>query len=274
MELRQWVCWVWVPRKNGRPQKMPIDPTTGKAASVTNRSTWSTLEKALHSRTEFDLEGIGFVFTEEDRFAGIDLDDCRDPETQKITRWARKIIEAVNSYSEISPSGTGIKIFLKGEFPRSAKGEHVEMYDRFRFFTVTGWHVKGTPPDITQPDPDILLKLYQKCRRLKAPKMSESPSATSERRITLLARSDPQKGKSAFRQLFDGDTLGKPSPSEADFALCLKLARLTNCNVYQIDSIFRQSRLFRAKWDRAYSDGTTYGQRTIEKAIEFLKKVD
>lgn len=139
-ELRdylQWVVWKWE-KKNGKPTKPPYDPKTGKRASHSDPSTWGTFEQAVKA-LDRGFDGIGFVFTGEDPYTGIDLDDCRDPTSGQIETWALKIIEDFDSYTEVSPSGTGLKIFLKGKLPAGGiKTKHIEVYDRLRFFTVTG----------------------------------------------------------------------------------------------------------------------------------------
>jgi primase-polymerase (primpol)-like protein len=65
----------------------------------------------------FGYDGIGFVVSKEDDFCGLDLDGCRNPETGAIENWAMEVITAVESYTEVSPSETGIRIFAKAELP-------------------------------------------------------------------------------------------------------------------------------------------------------------
>jgi hypothetical protein len=102
----------------------------------------------------YSLAGVGFVFDADDPFAGVDLDDCRDPVTGKIAEWAQDIIAKLNCYSEVSPSQTGVKIFIRAKLPANAKHNtpyqtgSVEVYGSARFFTVTGQHVPGTPTTI------------------------------------------------------------------------------------------------------------------------------
>jgi primase-polymerase (primpol)-like protein len=95
---------------------------------------------------EHGYGGIGFVFTPEDDLCGVDLDGCLDPETGEIEGWAQEIIEELDSYTEISPSGTGVHVLVRGTLPagRNRKGRF-EAYDRGRYFTVTGRHLAGTP---------------------------------------------------------------------------------------------------------------------------------
>src|SRR5262249_12807687 len=105
-------------------------------------------------------EGIGFVFTEDDPYAGIDLDDCRNPETGVIAPWARRIIAVLSSYTEISPSGTGVHIYVQGRLPGQGRNlKPVEIYDRRHYFTVTGQHIPGTSTTIEEQQ-DVLDLLY------------------------------------------------------------------------------------------------------------------
>lgn len=129
--LPNWVCF--------NERKEPINPRTGSLASSIDPSTWSDFETALRAAERFRLKGVGFVFTLESKIVGIDLDKCRDPDTGAIEPWAQEIIDAMDSYTEISPSRTGVHILVKGVLPtgRRRKGK-IEMYDSGRFFTMTG----------------------------------------------------------------------------------------------------------------------------------------
>jgi len=261
MKWSQWVAWDWRPRHNGKPRKIPIDPRSGHYASTTNPATWGSFKRALRAQKKLKLAGIGFVFTEDDPFVGIDIDDCRDLDTGKISDWALEIIKDVNSYSEVSPSGTGVKIFLFGHIPASVKARQVEIYDQKRFFTVTGRHLEGTPHNITDPEPHVLRDLL-----LKFHKQHSRPAVGDP--MPKLRKEGEVVGSGTFSQLFAGDSSSFPSQSEADLALCRRLAILTNRDAQQIDALFRQSGLYREKWDRPYADGSTYGQRTIQKVLE------
>lgn len=143
-----WVLWR-SEMANGRPTKIPYWYHDGlHKASTTDPMTWTMFPLAVHYAEEYDI-GLGFVFTDSP-FTGIDLDGCRNAETGEIDDWALDLIRLVNSYSEISPSGTGVKIFVRGKLPGPAVrfsseelgygGKHrgVEAYDVGRYFTVTG----------------------------------------------------------------------------------------------------------------------------------------
>jgi primase-polymerase (primpol)-like protein len=101
--VRQWVVWRY-----DRQEKVPYSPRTGRRASVTDSSTWGTVEDAQLVRDGYD--GIGFVFTEDDPYCGVDLDDC--VHDGLIEPWALEIVESLDSCWEISPSGRGIHVHI------------------------------------------------------------------------------------------------------------------------------------------------------------------
>jgi putative DNA primase/helicase len=140
-ERPQWVCWRREIR-DGKPTKVPYTPGRERRASSTDLLTWRTFEEALaaYERGEPLYDGIGFVFCSADPFVGVDLDDCRDPESGEVAPWAQNIIDRVQEgYVEISPSGEGVHIIVEGSVREGGmrKGK-VEMYGRGRFFTITG----------------------------------------------------------------------------------------------------------------------------------------
>jgi putative DNA primase/helicase len=148
-ELRsypQWVVWRWGKvRKNGKREKVPIDPRTGNKAKTNDPKTWSTFGDACAYARDHFMDGIGFVFSEDDPFCGVVLDDCVDPETGDVRPGADDVLGSLNTYAEISPSGKGIKAMCRANKPgkrsgasRTPWGGGLEIYDRDRFFTVTG----------------------------------------------------------------------------------------------------------------------------------------
>src|SRR5215204_5883940 len=147
-DLRQWLCWRSEER-DGKPTKVPYSPATGKRADSTVPETWTSYQEAVRACKEEGYGGIGFVFTPKDDLCGVDLDKCLDPATGEIEPWAWKIIEELDSYTEISPSGTGLHVLVRAALPkgRNRKGRF-EAYDRSRYFSVTGHHLAGTPQTI------------------------------------------------------------------------------------------------------------------------------
>jgi putative DNA primase/helicase len=140
-ERPQWVCWR-LEERGGIQTKVPYIPGTERKASSTDLMTWRTFSEALaaYEAGEPPYDGVGFVFCSGDRFAGIDLDSCRDPETGAVEQWAKEIIDdAAEGYVEVSPSGTGIHIIVEGRVRGGGiRRGPVEMYSAGRFFALTG----------------------------------------------------------------------------------------------------------------------------------------
>jgi primase-polymerase (primpol)-like protein len=159
-ERDQWILWR-CEAVGGRESKVPYS-VAGHRASSTNRRDWACFPKVLDSwrRHPQHYSGLGFVFCEDDPFVGIDLDDGL-ASTGTAKPWAQGIVERFSdTYIEISPSGQGVKIWAKGNLPANAPGVHVgegqiEMYDRARYFTVTGRVFCGSPLEIEDHAEDI-----------------------------------------------------------------------------------------------------------------------
>src|SRR5829696_2592364 len=143
-DLSQWLCWG-IEGRDGKPTKIPYSPLTGEKASTTDPQTWASYSEAVEAYREHGYGGIGLVFGEHDPFCGVDLDGCLNPETGEIEEWAREIIEELDSYTEVSPSGKGVHVLVRATLPegRNRKGRF-EAYDRGRYFTVTGKHLAGS----------------------------------------------------------------------------------------------------------------------------------
>jgi putative DNA primase/helicase len=272
-ERNQWVAWKWAER-DGKPTKVPVNPKTGGNAAADNPATWNTYEAATRAVKRFNAAGVGFVFTDSDPFSGVDLDDCRNPKTGEIEPWGWEIIRALNSYSEVSPSGKGVKVFLEGKIPgRGRKKKYqtgaVEMYSRARYFTVTGQHVKGTSSVIESRLPEVTAlhaKIFGARDRAKPHNLpvEESCGAKYLDDAALIKRALAAKNGGKFRRLWAGKWEGDcASQSEADLALCSLLAFWTGRDPGRIDALFRCSGLMREKWDRA-----DYRESTVSKACE------
>ncbi len=161
-EMDQWVAWKQKLHENKdgskRWTKVPVNANEGGFAKSNDSSTWSDFRTSHRNyvSTDTDTCGIGFVVSEADNIVGIDIDDCRDPETGRFTKEAADLIGRAESYTEISPSGTGARIFVLGEKETTnceadLPGEaHIEVYDNKRFLTVTGQHVESTPREIRE----------------------------------------------------------------------------------------------------------------------------
>ncbi len=155
--IPRWVLWRLVEvgdEGNKRWSKLPTQ-VTGQPASSTNPATWTDFPSVQHAYEE-DPEkfaGIGFVFTSEDNLIGVDLDDCFDHTTARFTNAAlQHISDELEGYHEVSPSGTGIKIFTRADLAHAHvdHSQGLEIYPQGRFFTVTGHYLGGTIPTEAQ----------------------------------------------------------------------------------------------------------------------------
>lgn len=279
----QWVCWKYVQR-DGKQTKCPVNPLNGKLADSTSPSTWGTFEQALDAcRRLPELAGVGFVFSADDPYCGIDLDDAIEPRTAQLKPWAQEIVTLVSSYTEISPSGGGAKIFLRGTKPgvRCRKRYHdgeIEIYDRDRFFTVTGVAIEEMP-GVVEARQDALNDVYR--RVFGEDVVAESPVADDEsddagpvvlddqQIIELASRSRSSGAKFAalwagrWNEYFN-------SWSEADSSVVFTLAFYTK-DAGQIDRMFRTCGLMRDKWDQRHGQ-QTYGEMTIAKALSAVSR--
>jgi putative DNA primase/helicase len=141
--LPRWLGWRWEWHKN-KWTKPPVCIQTDRAGSSTNPATWCDFATALAAAEAGYVDGIGFALG--NGFCGIDFDGCRDRATGKVRADVLAIVARLGTYGEVSPSGEGVKLILRGTLPpgRRAHGP-VEMYDRGRYFTVTGHVLDGCP---------------------------------------------------------------------------------------------------------------------------------
>ncbi len=257
-QTAQWLPWKAVKQSDGKFKKIPKNCYTGGDGSATDPSTWGTLEQAVQAVNKYGLTGIGFVFTDNNFIVGTDLDNCRDPETGKTEQWAINIMKLMNSYTEISPSGTGFHIFSEGKKPgdKCRKG-NVEIYEKNRFFTVTGDIVEGYPLAV-EPRQDELNEVYEKY-------LNDKGTALPGNKLPLTRT---VYSPNLFSELEQGGNAHYSSPSEADLAFCNMLVKKYGPDPVVIDKHLRDSKRMRAKWDEKHSsDGRTYGEMTIDKAV-------
>lgn len=244
--LCQWVCWKLEPRKDGTFTKVPYSARTGRKASSTDSATWADFATAV--RASGGYSGPGFVLTLAAGIVGVDLDHCvRDG---VIDEWAQVIVDSLASYTELSPSGTGLHIFVYGKLPPGGrKRGQVEAYDSARFLTVTGHHLPGTPSTIETRE---LAGFHARYFGPQPTPVQSAPGRTPPHVDTsgLLARAFKAVNGESIRRLFEGDTSGYPSKSEADLALCSHLAFYARGDGHTVDELFRSSALYRDKWDR------------------------
>jgi hypothetical protein len=273
--LRRWVNWRYVER-NGKRTKVPLNPHTGAPASCDDRTTWGGYEEAVGRLRRGEADGIGFQLGPP--YVGIDLDKCRNAETGAIEPWAQDIIRAIDSYSETSPSKSGVHILAKGQLPPGGRRKgRLEMYDVSRYLTVTGQRLNGPPATIQERTEElgelharIFGKNRSRCKPANGAGSANHPLTDAE----LIEKARRAKDGVKFDCLWRGDYSEYDSRSESDLALCMILAFWTWRDRTRMDRLFRQSGLYRLKWDERHgADGRSYGQLTIDRAIEQTTEV-
>ena len=132
-------CVLW--RYELRDEKWTKVPyqTNGRRASSTDPQTWGSFKSVRRAYRTGGWDGVGFVLSEDDDLVGVDLDHCRDPQTGVVEAWAQEIIDTLDSYTELSPSRTGVHVFVRAAFhsPKNREGR-IEIYSTGRYLTVTG----------------------------------------------------------------------------------------------------------------------------------------
>lgn len=221
IDRAQWVVWRFEQR--GKKQtKVPYNAHTGQLAESDNPATWApfTIARTAYQDSAHTYDGLGYVFSDNDPFTGIDLDNCISADAV-LASWAEQILRQLDSYSEISPSGTGIKVWVIGDVPGSAKPPKrkippelipadapgtIEIYPTKRFFTVTGWHVEGTPREI-RPANGTLTTLYEQLRPapIELPAPTHTPLPAGRKYLERWAQYKINYAVERVRAALDGE---------------------------------------------------------------------
>ncbi|SFM12233.1 Protein of unknown function [Paenibacillus sp. 1_12] len=275
MEMKQhnqWILWRLVTLADkGKTTKMPY-ALNGTRADTTNPNHYSSFAEALrvYESDPRNYDGLGYVFSANDPFTGIDIDNCIVD--GKLTDEADEIINALDSYSERSQSGTGVHVIVKARLQSEGnRTGSFEIYDRKRYFAITGDHLGLTPKTIDERQQEVDELCIQKFANDKP--STKSPQKGSDVHAGASTLSDQDiigiavkaKNGSKFAALYSGDWIDYyGSQSEADQALCNILAFYTK-DSEQIDRLFRGSGLMREKWER-----DDYQVRTISQALNIV----
>ena len=273
--LPQWVVWKYTFDKKKNKWTKPPYQVSGQAAKSTDASTWTDFETAFEHynfNKDVDCDGIGFVLAD-NGIVGFDFDHCLDKITgniidPKVTEFLKKL----DSYTEKSPSSTGVRVFVYGKLPEGGRKKgNYECYEIQRYLTLTGHSFKGFSVKIEHRESE-LSEVYETIfEKSEKPKGAAFPEADIEK---YLMKARNAKNGEQFKALYDEGNwkeAGYPSESEADLSLCSKLAFWLDRNPDAMNFAFRQSELYRSKWDEKHGD-KTYGDLTIAKAIEKCKQ--
>jgi len=268
-DINQWVLFK-VETRNGKETKPPYQ-VNGQLASVTNKDTYNTfkaVKKAYEKEKTFN--GIGFVLSQEEGIVALDLDHCMT--NGKPNKYAQGIIDNLNTYTEKSPSGTGIRIFMRSTMPlptgNKNKAGTLEVYQDKRYVTITGHPLKGRSKAIVEDRTSEMAALHERefpqlIVKRKEPKPT-SAKVKNPKSVFLSFDLDERMAKAyssangpKLQSLMNGDMTGYKSQSNADQALCCILAKWLDKDPVLIDQVFQTSMLYRTKWDRqGYKDLT------------------
>lgn len=259
-DLEQWVCWKGIINEKGKISKIPVNPKTGGGAMSNNPATWSDFETAIKAAETYKLQGVGFMFDE--GYFGVDLDNASDELKQEF-------ISTLQSYTEVSVSGTGIHIICRGKLPDGGRRKgKVEMYDTRRFFVMTGNAIGNFP---VRDGTEAIKPLHEKYVADREPTKYMVNLQQTRNEMTddeVIRKASSSKNGNLFTLLLQGnwEGLSYQSQSEADMAFSNMLAFWTGKNATQMDRIIRMSGLYRDKWDTKHGK-ETYGEMTIKNAI-------
>ena len=281
-ELRQWVCYR-IEERDGKPTKIPYrtDKVGRWNAKTNDPKTWHTFEEVLEAvgKQVNKFDGIGFVLSESDPYVFIDLDHVI--EDGKTEEWASELISAMDTYTELSQSGTGIHIIARAKKPgprcRIHNHPKFEIYDNVRLVVFTGKLLSDSPAEIRdaqQAVEEIYFSVFGENQRnvpTKETFWNAQPVEISDHMLIEKAMSAANGDK--FGRLWCGNTGDyNGDESSADMALCCMLVFWTQRDPVRIVKLFRESGLMRPKWDEKRGD-RTYGEMTIEAAIRQTTEV-
>jgi putative DNA primase/helicase len=296
-QIPNWIRWK-LEERDGKQTKVPYVVGTNRPAAINNPADWVRFRTAIADVSTINgSEGLGFVINgkaAELGLVGFDIDGCRNPQTSEITDWAWRLIKCLHSYTEVTPSGTGVRVWVIGELPEGRRvftispsagyGDKVriEVFSQGRYFTITGDRV-GDATDIEKRD---LSEAYRLCDEIKrqfpsANKTTEPGSVTDgdagpvrikhtgrviTTKLHLLLHGNITQDRPFVIDDGMGNSLEYPSHSEADLALATWLA-IDGKDAGGIAEAFRESSLYRRKFERQ-----DYRENLIRKAIESAKE--
>ena len=264
IERGAFCLWRYEERE-GKMTKIPYQ-VNGLRADPSNRASFIDYSTIISHIAEYNGIGIG-LFGD---ICAIDIDHCVTG--GKMSDMAQDIISSMDTYTEYSPSGTGIRILFRATICAFDKDRYyinnrsigLEVYVAGctnRFVTVTGNGIRGTDLEERSDALAVVLEKYMKRPEKKKVHMTAPGNYLSDK--SVLERASSSKQGEKFKALWNGSIPDGKSQSEADAALCAMLAFWCHGDTDQIDRLFRQSGLYRDKWDR-----DDYRTATIAKAVE------
>ncbi len=286
--LPHWVGWRHQ-RRDGRMTKIPyVLGENGRKARANDPSTWRPYADAVAYGPQYD--GIGFELLRGGGLSAVDLDLCVERQTGKVAPWAREIVRRFDSYTEVTPSGEGLRIFCKGTLPEGEGWRNkrlgaarpdghtagCEVYSDGKYLTVTGEALPGTPEHVQDAQGALdWLQAHPPSLDTKPPLVAHTVTDAPLTDEELVKKASGAAHGDEFARLWAGDTsLHGGDDSRADAALCNRLAYWANGDRARMDRLFRKSGLYRPKWDERHGvAGQTYGDITLAFVLaDFTKE--
>lgn len=252
-DYAQWVVWRLETRPDAKPTKVPYSLKSGMKASVTDPKDWSTFIEVTNAGpfipagiavepdtpiTQTGFSGIGFVLTHNDPFGFIDLDDAHG-DVEAYDRQI-KVFREFNSYSELSPSGAGLHIIIKGQLPAGRRRASIEIYSAERYMTMTGNVYHQAPIEDRQELFQLLFDQMGGAAQTHTFGEDQDQKHTDEE---IFEQASKAVNGEKFVALYQGNWQQYyPSQSEADFAL-INIISFYSQNRLQIMRMFRASKL-------------------------------
>lgn len=281
--IARWVCLNMV-EEGGKQTKRPVSAHSGKVASITDEANWADFNTAIKYYQEHQdrINGIGFVFTDDDDIVGIDFDGCLDTDGNLINDTIQEIVSRNTSYIERSVSGTGLHVYLRGKLPTntgvklstelSPHGFGIELYEQKRFFIVTGnAYPDGNTKLPVAENQDFIDYVFSLIPNAGRSFSSSTPISVNNKITENLNALLQEKlmNSNYFNQLWNG-LRPKGNESSDDMALCCQLAQITTSPV-EIQDLFFKSPHYQSK-DEAHikkCNRSDYMERTINNAMVF-----
>jgi len=264
-DMPQWVVWRAEVDREGKPKKAPYNPNHRNAyASVKIPKSWGSLDAALTALATGLYSGIGFVITPPLVF--VDLDHSVSKETGEITDpQTIDIVQAINSYTETSPSGTGLHVLAYATMPGKNIHTAIEMYGRDRFTTITTSHLATSPAAIENRQ-EAITNLYHRFALVLPPAPVQNTRG-GEASGQLHELPPEAESDQVLQRLLRGDMTGFESQSSADFVLIMKLLHWTGDDTALTRQLFLSSPLGQREKATRKTGEVTYVDMTINNAI-------
>ena len=279
---KNWVCWS-LEERNGKQTKVPKNPRTGGNASVTLSGTWGTFTQAEAYYVEHPerISGIGYVFTEASGIIGIDFDHVIE-NGRIANEEIQSLVARCGSYVEVSPSGTGLHMYVKGKWKGTGRknnnlggGMAIEVYPSARFFTVTGgaYNEAGT----LKEEQELLDFIYDRYFTEKEENGTALPVRLEElgvEQLYLNRLQDKLRNPRSWLALLWQGNHTKESDSEADMALICRLLVICDGDEEAVQKLFMASPYACGKdaEHRAKLEREDYWRMSIDNAMEYLER--